>query len=109
MKHERVHTAYVTLHFPILNIDTNERDQFKKLVEEYNEFRKELFAESGPERMLHELQDIVQAYVTLLCQKAKPFSVDHHETAERVIDLMDEANQEHRRKMERYRAERGWN
>ncbi len=99
---------YVTLHFPILHIDTTEREQYDKVVEEYNEFRKELFSESEPERMLHELQDIVQAYVTLLCVKAKPFSIDEREVADKVSDILDQANQDHRKKIERYKADRGW-
>lgn len=99
---------YVTLHFPILNIETTERKQYDKVVEEYNEFRKELFSESEPERMLHELQDIVQAYITLLCVKAKPFSIDDREVADKVSDVLEQANQDHRKKIERYKAERGW-
>jgi Ribonuclease G/E len=58
--------------------------------------------------MLHELQDIIQAYITLLCIKAKPFSVDEREASDRVRDLVEQANQDHRKKMERYRSERGW-
>jgi hypothetical protein len=58
--------------------------------------------------MLHELQDILQAYITLLCVKAKPFSMDEREVSDRVKDLVEGANQEHRKKIERYKAERGW-
>lgn len=99
---------YVTLHFPLLHIEHSERQQYDKLVEEYNEFRKELFAESDIDRMLHELQDVVQAYITLLVIKAKPFSIDRRETVERVLALVEQANQDHRKKIERYKAERGW-
>lgn len=99
---------HVTLHFPLLHIEQSERQQYEKLVEEYNEFRKELFAESDIDRMLHELQDVVQAYMTLLVIKAKPFSIDKRETVERVLALVEQANQEHRKKIERYKVERGW-
>jgi Ribonuclease G/E len=105
---KKTETNYVTLHFPLLHIDTTERLQYDKVVEEYNEVRKELFSESPPEKMLHELQDIIQAYITLLCVKAKPFSVDEQEVSDRVIHLVEQANQTHRKKIERYKAERGW-
>jgi Ribonuclease G/E len=105
---KRFDTRYVTLHFPLLHIDIGEREQYDKVVEEYNEVRKELFDESAPDRMLHELQDIIQAYLTLLCVKAKPYSVDSLEVSDRVQDLVEEANQDHRKKIERYKAERGW-
>ncbi len=108
MAHERKPTRYVTLHFPIFHVDVTEREQYDKVVEEYNELRKELFSEAGPDRMLHELQDIIQAYLTLLCVKARPFSLSNDEVAERVSDLMFDANQTHRKKIERYKAERGW-
>lgn len=99
---------FVTLHFPLLHIDTTETDQYDKVVEEYNEVRKELFNNSAPDRMLHELQDILQAYITLLCVKAKPYSIDEMEVSDRVRDLVEQANQDHRKKIERYKAERGW-
>jgi Ribonuclease G/E len=99
---------FVTLHFPILHIDTTETEQYDKVVEEYNEVRKELFNNSAPDRMLHELQDILQAYITLLCVKAKPFSIDEMEVSDRVRDLIEQANQDHRKKIERYKAERRW-
>ena len=105
---KRVETNYITLHFPVLHVDTTESLQYDKVVEEYNEVRKELFDNAEPERMLHELQDILQAYITLLCVKAKPFSIDEREVSDRVKDLVESANQEHRKKIERYRAERGW-
>lgn len=105
---EPVRTDYVTLHFPLLHIDTTERQQYDKVVEEYNEFRKELFTEASPERILHELQDVLQAYITLLCVKARQFSIDERETVEKVAQLVDEANCSHRKKIARYRAERGW-
>lgn len=104
---KRVETNYITLHFPVLHVDTTESLQYDKVVEEYNEVRKELFDNAEPERMLHELQDILQAYITLLCVKAKPFSIDEREVSDRVKDLVESANQEHRKKIERYRAERG--
>lgn len=99
---------YATLHFPILHIDTTENEQYDKVVEEYNEVRKELFNNSAPDRMLHELQDILQAYITLLCVKAKPYSIDEIEVTDKVRGLVEEANQDHRKKIERYKAERGW-
>ena len=105
---KRVETNYITLHFPVLHVDTTESLQYDKVVEEYNEVRKELFDNAEPERMLHELQDILQAYITLLCVKAKPFSIDEREVSDKVKDLVESANQEHRKKIERYRAERGW-
>lgn len=105
---KRTETKYITLHFPLLHVDTTESLQYDKVVEEYNEVRKELFDNSAPDRMLHELQDILQAYITLLCVKAKPFSVDEREVSDRVKDLVEQANQEHRKKIERYKAERGW-
>ena len=101
-------TDYITLHFPLLHIDSNERKQYDKVIEEYNEFRKELFSESDVDRMLHELQDVVQAYLTLLVLKAKMFSIDRREAAERVAAVVEQANQDHRKKIERYKAERGW-
>ncbi len=106
MKKNRV--DYVTLHFPLLHIETTERLQYDKVVEEYNELRKELFSESGPDKMLHELQDIMQAYLTLLCVKVKPYAVDEQEAAEKVSDLVFDANQKHRKRMERLKADRGW-
>jgi Ribonuclease G/E len=105
---KRTETKYITLHFPVLHVDTTESLQYDKVVEEYNEVRKELFDNAEPERMLHELQDILQAYITLLCVKAKPFSIDEREVSDKVKDLVESANQEHRKKIERYRAERGW-
>jgi hypothetical protein len=108
MGHKRYKTRYVTMHFPLLLIDTDERKQYDKVVEEYNELRKELFSESGPERMLHELQDILQAYMTLLCVKAKDWTIDERERMDKVVELVEQANQEHRKKIERYKAERGW-
>lgn len=105
---KKTNTDYITIHFPLLHIDTTEKLQYDKVVEEYNEVRKELFDYAPPERMLHELQDIIQAYITLLCIKAKPFSVDEREVSDRVKDLVEQANQDHRKKIERYRSERGW-
>jgi Ribonuclease G/E len=105
---KKKNNEYVTIHLPLLHIDTTESLQYDKVVEEYNELRKELFDNSAPDRMLHELQDILQAYITLLCVKAKPFSVDEREVSDRVKDLVEGANQEHRKKIERYKAERGW-
>ena len=105
---KKTNTDYITIHFPLLHIDTTEKLQYDKVVEEYNEVRKELFDYAPPDRMLHELQDIIQAYITLLCIKAKPFSVDEREASDRVRDLVEQANQDHRKKMERYRSERGW-
>jgi Ribonuclease G/E len=105
---KKTNTDYITIHFPLLHIDTTEKLQYDKVVEEYNEVRKELFDGATPERMLHELQDIIQAYITLLCIKAKPFSVDEREVSDRVKDLVEQANQDHRKKIERYRSERGW-
>ena len=105
---KRVETNYITLHFPLLHSEATESLQYDKVVEEYNEVRKELFDNAEPERMLHELQDILQAYITLLCVKAKPFSIDEREVSDKVKDLVESANQEHRKKIERYRAERGW-
>jgi len=105
---KRTETKYITIHFPLMHVDTTENLQYDKVVEEYNEVRKELFDNSAPDRMLHELQDILQAYITLLCVKAKPFSVDEREVSDRVKDLVEGANQEHRKKIERYKAERGW-
>lgn len=108
MKNKPARTSYVTLHFPLLHIDTTENLQYDKVVEEYNELRKELFDNAPPNRMLHELQDILQAYITLLCVKAKPFSMDEREVADKVRDVVESANEDHRKKIERYRAERGW-
>lgn len=105
---KKILNNYVTLHFPLLLIDTTERLQYDKVVEEYNELRKELFSEAGPERMLHELQDILQAYMTLLCVKAKDWSIDEREVVDKVSELVEQANQDHRKKIERYKAERGW-
>jgi Ribonuclease G/E len=105
---KKTNTDYITIHFPLLHIDTTEKLQYDKVVEEYNEVRKELFDGAPPERMLHELHDIIQAYITLLCIKAKPFSVDEREVSDRVKDLVEQANQDHRKKIERYRSERGW-
>jgi Ribonuclease G/E len=101
-------THHVTMHFPIIDTKATEREQYDKVIEEYNEFRKEMFSEASPERLLHELQDVFQAYSNYLFQKVKPFCVDELEAAEKVIQLLDEANTEHRRKIERYRKERGW-
>jgi hypothetical protein len=50
----------------------------------------------------------MQAYITLLCVKLKPFCVDEREVSEKVSDLLEQANQDHRKKIERYKAERGW-
>jgi hypothetical protein len=105
---KKINTKYITLHFPLLHIDVKEREQYDKVIEEYNEFRKELFAESDVERMLHELQDVVQAYLTLLVLKAKTFSIDNTEASERVAVVVEQANQDHRKKIERYKADRGW-
>ena len=105
---KRTKIDFVTLHLPLLHIETTETEQYDKVVEEYNELRKELFNNSAPDRMLHELQDILQAYITLLCVKAKPYSIDEMEVSDRVRDLIENANQDHRKKIERYKAERGW-
>jgi Ribonuclease G/E len=105
---KKTNNEYVTIHLPLLHIDTTENLQYDKVVEEYNELRKELFDNAPPERMLHELQDIMQAYITLLCVKLKTFCVDDREVSEKVSDLLEQANQDHRKKIERYKAERGW-
>lgn len=105
---EKTTTSYVTLHFPILHIESTLKEQESKVIEEYNEFKKELFRGSAPDRMLHELQDIMQAYITLLYLQTKPTSLDDREADQRVADLIERENQKHRRKMEQYRAERGW-
>lgn len=105
MNHERYDTRYITLHFPLMHIDRTFAKQKEKVVEEYNEFRKELFGDADPERTLHELQDLVQAYITLMMTQAKPTSLDERDTEERVIQLLEQANQDHRKKMERYRAD----
>jgi hypothetical protein len=34
--------------------------------------------------------------------------MDEREVSDRVKDLVEGANQEHRKKIERYKAERGW-
>jgi Ribonuclease G/E len=105
---KRTSTNHVTLHFPLLHLDVTYADQRKKVVEEYNEFRKELFAESSHERTLHELQDIVQAYLTMMVAQIKELAIDEQDADERVIALVEHLNQEHRKKIERYKSERGW-
>lgn len=101
-------TQYTPLHFPLVITGDSPKKQTDKLVEEYNEFRKELFAESGPERMLHELQDMVQAYIALLMAKALELGMDETQARAHITELLEDANQAHRKKMERYKAERGW-
>ena len=91
---------HVTLHFPILKIDTTVTEQEWKVMEEYKEFEHELLNRTTKERLLHELHDVVQSYLTLLALEI----TDEKE----LIEYVEEQNQEHRKKIERYRAERGW-
>jgi allophanate hydrolase subunit 1 len=107
-KLKKTRTEYVTLHFPLLHLDVTYAEQRKKVVEEYNEFRKELFAESSHERTLHELQDIVQAYITMMVAQVRELALDERDASERVTALVEHLNQVHRKKIERYKAERGW-
>jgi hypothetical protein len=97
------------LFFPLLHIDTTYAEQRKKLIEEYNEFRRELFTESSHARMFHELQDIVQAYLTTIYAQIRETCINDAEADEKIIALIEYLNQEHRKKIERYKAERGWN
>ena len=99
---------FLSLFFPLINTKTNEREQYDKVIEEYNEFRKELFSEAPPEITLSELFDLNQAYFHYLCAKVRPFCIDEYEAVEKVIAIIEQANQDHRKKIERYRAERGW-
>jgi hypothetical protein len=46
--------------------------------------------------------------MTLLCVKAKDWTIDERERMDKVVELVEQANQEHRKKIERYKAERGW-
>ena len=100
---------FVTLHFPILHIDTTYQKQLDKVIEEYNEFRKEIFSNAEPDRALHELQDVVQAYITLMHVRTKPTALDDQEADENVIRFFEQVNLEHRKKIERYKIDRGWN
>ena len=101
-------TNYVQIHFPLVITGRTPNEQMDKLVEEYNEFRKELFSQSGPERMLHEIHDIMQAYISLLTAKALELGMDERQAREHITELLEDANQAHRKKIERYKAERGW-
>ena len=105
---KKTRIEYATIHFPILNIDTTYKEQHAKVIDEYNEFRNELFKDAEPERLLHELQDVFQAYTTQLFVRIRPLVMDDDEARERVIALLEHCNQEHRKKIERYRADRGW-
>ena len=91
---------HVTLHFPLLKIDTTVSEQEWKVMEEYKEFEHELLNKGTKERLLHELHDVVQSYLTLLALEMPNES--------EMIEFVEEQNQEHRKKIERYRAERGW-
>jgi hypothetical protein len=105
---KRFDTRYVTLHFPLLHIDIGEREQYDKVVEEYNEFRFELFSESSPERVLHELQDLVQATLSWVYVLTKTTALDDKEADDKVRAFIEQENQNHRKKIARYMAERGW-
>ena len=101
-------TQYTPLYFPLIITGKTPREQTDKLVEEYNELRKELFAEAGPDRMLHELQDVMQAYISLLMAKALELGMDERQARAHITELLEDANQLHRKKIERYKVERGW-
>ena len=105
---EAIRTYHITLYFPLVITGKSPNEQTDKLVEEYNEFRKELFSQSGPERMLHELQDLMQAYISLLMAKALELGMDERQAREHITELLEDANHAHRKKIERYNAERGW-
>lgn len=83
-------------------------EQYQKVAEEFSELREEFVRDGSPERMLHEMQDLLQAYITLMYVQARPYCLDDHEAVEKVTMLVERENQEHRKKIERYRAELGW-
>lgn len=106
MKQNR--TEYVTMHFPQIHPGTTYREQHQKMIEEYNEFRFELFSESSPERVLHELQDLVQATLSWVYVLTKTTALDDKEADDKVRAFIEQENQNHRKKIARYMAERGW-
>ena len=107
MKCEKTITRYVPWHMPIIEIENiTIREQYMKLREELDEFQQELDLHADHDRILHELQDVVQAYITLMVLEAK--KTEQENAVDMVVETLVEANQDHRKKIERYKAERGW-
>jgi hypothetical protein len=98
----------INLHIPLYNVGTSEQEQYDKVIEEYNELRKEIFADAVPERVLHEMFDVVQVYAHYLFSKVRPFCQTDDEAMRKVAELIESANYEHRLKLATYAKERGW-
>lgn len=105
---EKKTTAHATFHFPILHLDVSIKEQEMKVIEEMNELKKEVLMNGTDERIMHEVQDVIQAMLTLLSIKLRSTALDERETDERIQHYIEQENQAHRKKLATYAAERGW-
>lgn len=96
---------FITLGFPILDTKTTISEQWFKVLEEFEEVRQEI--ESGEvdhELVISEMQDLIQAMISLEYSMAKQLGMKQHFVQQRF----DMWNNRHLEKMNKYKSERGW-
>jgi hypothetical protein len=95
----------IILGFPVLDTKTTISEQWFKVLEEFEEVRQEIESvEIDHERVISEMQDLIQAMVSLEYSMAKQLGMKEHFVQKRF----DIWNNRHLEKMQRYKAERGW-
>ena len=101
-------TVHATTYFPIINPPGSIDDQRKKVMEELDEFMDEIRIGSSLEDMAAELNDVYQAFITLVYMTHLKEYTNTSYAIYDTIQFIEDANKEHRAKIERYKAERGW-
>ena len=100
MKTEVKRTNHASAFFPVFRPKVDIDSQRMKVLEEIDEFLCEVQSGKSIKLMAEELNDAYQAFVTMVGMVL--------EDDDAVIEFIEEMNQNHRMKMERYKAERGW-
>lgn len=95
--------------YPVYETHTSAEIQQRKVLEEIKELLDELEKkEVDSERVLGELQDIVQATIHLYYQIFMNKNKNHEWAKRMTIQLFEQENEAHLLKMKRYQEERGW-
>ena len=100
---------YVTLKIPIIDTQGTFGEQWQKVHEELQELTNEIHAdEIDHERVMHELQDVIQAMVSFemaITKRMTRFRFQQHRVIQHRFKTW---NENHIEKIKRYKAERGW-
>lgn len=100
MKADVTNTVYAVTFFPLVHPQVSIDEQRKKVLEEIDEFMSEIQSGKCIKSMAAELNDVYQSFVTLVGMVL--------ENDDEVIAFIEDGNMEHRKKIERYKVERGW-